>query len=269
MNNNTENKSAEQLASADTCTAPKNIETNGAASTAGAAARNASSARTQEATKREKNKKTVRFITGIGVFSALAYLTTCLCKLIPNVAGFLSIDAKDAVIAIASFIYGPVAAPIIALITSFIEFVSISETGIWGMVMNFVSSTAFSLTAALIYRFRKSFNTSVIGFGVATVVTTAVMVALNPIIVPLYSGASREMVVSMIPGILLPFNFAKTLMNSAIAILLYKPVINALRAAKLVKKSEHKTVFNKISVLTISIGLAALITALVILLIIW
>ena len=268
MNNNTENKSIAQTS--DICAELDNIET-GAAPSSSATGTNAgaSPTRTQEAIKREKSKKTVRFITGIGVFSALAYLTTCICKLIPNVAGFLSIDAKDAVIAIASFIYGPLAAPIIALITSFIEFVSISETGIWGMVMNFVSSTAFSLTAALIYRFRKSFNTSVIGFGVATVITTAVMVALNPIIVPLYSGASREMVVSMIPGILLPFNFAKTLMNSAIAILLYKPVINALRAAGLVKKSEHKTVFNKISVLTISIGLAALITALVILLIIW
>ena len=218
---------------------------------------------------REKKRRILRFITGVGVFSALAFLTTCICKLIPNVAGFLSIDAKDAVIAIASFVYGPLAAPVISLIVSFIEFISISETGIWGMIMNFASSTAFSLTASLIYKFRKSFNSSVIGFGVATAVTTLVMVGLNPLIVPLYSGAPREVVISMIPTVLLPFNFAKTLMNSAVAILLYKPVINALRAASLVPKSEHKTTFNRTSVLTIVIGAAALVTALVILIIIW
>ena len=126
-----------------------------------------------------------------------------------------------------------------------------------------------SLTASLIYKFRKSFNSSVIGFGVATAVTTLVMVGLNPLIVPLYSGAPREVVISMIPTVLLPFNFAKTLMNSAVAILLYKPVINALRAASLVPKSEHKTTFNRTSVLTIVIGAAALVTALVILIIIW
>ena len=72
----------------------------------------------------------------------------------------------------------------------------------------------------------------------------------------------------MIPGLLLPFNFAKTLMNSALAMLLYKPIINALRAAGLVKKNEHKTAFNKTSLMTLIIGGIALIAAVVILIII-
>ena len=85
-----------------------------------------------------KRSEIIKKICGIGVFAALAYITTFICKLIPNVAGFLSIDAKDAVIAIASFVYGPLAAPIIALIVAFVEFITISTTGIWGLVMNFV-----------------------------------------------------------------------------------------------------------------------------------
>ena len=211
----------------------------------------------------------IKKICGIGVFAALAYITTFICKLIPNVAGFLSIDAKDAVIAIASFIYGPVAGPIIALIVAFIEFITISTTGIWGLVMNFVSSATFSLVVSLIYKYRKTFNGAVIGFAVATVLTTAVMVALNPVIVPLYSGAPRQVVIDMIPGVLLPFNFAKTLMNSALAMLLYKPIINAMRSARLVNRSEHKTEFNKTSLATVIVGGVSLLLALVILIIIW
>ncbi len=216
-----------------------------------------------------KRSEIIKKICGIGVFAALAYITTFICKLIPNVAGFLSIDAKDAVIAIASFVYGPLAAPIIALIVAFVEFITISTTGIWGLVMNFVSSATFSLVVSLIYKYRKTFNGAIIGFAVTTVITTAVMVVLNPIIVPLYSGAPREVVVSMIPTILLPFNFAKTLMNSAIAMLLYKPIINAMRASRLVKRSEHKTEFNKSSILTLIVGGVSLLLAVVILLIIW
>ncbi len=220
-------------------------------------------------TMNEKRAYTVKQITGIGVFSALAFITTLICKLIPNVAGFLSIDAKDAIIAIASFVYGPIAAPIISLVVALIEFITISETGFWGLIMNFSSSAVFSLTASTIYRYRKTFNGAVLGFAVATVLTTAVMITLNPFIIPLYSGVSREVVVAMIPKLLLPFNFAKTLMNSAVSILLYKPIINAMRAAHLVKGSEHKTSFNKTSAITIAVGTGALIAAMVILAIIW
>jgi hypothetical protein len=95
------------------------------------------------------------------------------------------------------------------------------------------------------------------------------MVALNPVIVPLYSGAPRQVVIDMIPGVLLPFNFAKTLMNSALAMLLYKPIINAMRSARLVNRSEHKTEFNKTSLITVIVGGVSLLLALVILIIIW
>ena len=135
--------------------------------------------------------------------------------------------------------------------------------------MNFIGSSVFSLTASLIYKYRKSFNGALIGFSIAVVLTTAAMVALNPIIVPLYSGAPREVVISMIPGVLLPFNFAKTLMNSALAMLLYKPMINALRSAGMIQRAEHKTAFNKTSVMTLIIGGVTLALAFAVLIIIW
>ena len=219
--------------------------------------------------RRTRNAGGLRTVTGIGVFSALAFITTLICKLIPSVGGFLSLDAKDSVIAIASFIYGPVAAPIISVIVAFVEFVTISETGWYGLVMNIASSATFSLVASIIYKYRRSFNGAIIGFGAAVVATTSVMLLLNIFITPLYFGFPRSVVFDMLPTLILPFNFAKTLLNGAIALLLYKPIINALRAAGLVPKAKYKTTFNRSSALAIIIGGASLLVALIVLLIIW
>ena len=216
-----------------------------------------------------KNTSSLKKLTGIGVFSALAFITTFVCKLIPQVAGFLTLDAKDAVIAISSFIYGPVAAPVIAFIVAFIEFISISQTGPWGLLMNFISSTAFSLAASLIYKFVKSLNGAVIGLGVATIVTTVVMAFLNIFVTPVYLGVPVEAVIELLPGVLIPFNFAKTLLNAAIALVLYKPIISAMRSAHLVPRSEHKLTFNRATLITLIIGGVSLVLAIVILSIIW
>ena len=213
--------------------------------------------------------KAIHKITGVGIFSALAFVTTLVCKAIPSVGGFLSLDAKDAVIAIASFIYGPLVAPIISAIVALVEFITISDTGWYGLIMNFASSAVFSLTASLIYKFKKSFNGAAIGFGAAIVATTGIMLLLNIFITPLYFGMPTEVVIEMLPRLLLPFNFAKTLLNSAIALMLYKLLVGAMRAARLVPRSEHKTTFNKSSVLTLIVGGVSLLVALVILLIIW
>ena len=218
----------------------------------------------------EKVKISIKTITAVAAFSALAFITTLVCKLIPTISGFLTLDAKDAVIAIASFIYGPIVAPLISLIVAIIEAIYISETQFWGFVMNFTSSAVFSLTASLIYKYKKSFNGAIIGFSAAVVVTTAVMMLLNPLIIPLFTPAvTREIVIVMIPTLLLPFNFAKTLINSALAMLLYKPIVNAMRTAGFVKKAEHKTEFNKLSVLTLVCSGIAMAISVVILIIIW
>ncbi len=216
-----------------------------------------------------RTNSAIKQATGIGVFSALAFITTLICKLIPQVGGFLTLDAKDSVIAIASFIYGPVAAPAISFIVAFIEFITVSDTGPWGFLMNFLSSIIFSLSASLIYKIKKTLNGAVVGFGVATLLTTVAMALLNIFVTPLYLGVPTSAVIELLPGILIPFNFAKTLLNSSIALLLYKPIINAMRAAKLVPQSEHRASFNKTTVLTLIIGGVSLISAMVILIIIW
>ena len=204
-------------------------------------------------------------MTGAAVFSALALVVSFFFRL-PVL--FLTFDAKDAVITIASFIYGPVVAPIMSLVVALVEMVTYSETGMYGFIMNFASSTAFSLTAALIYKFKRTFAGSIIGLYSAILFTVSVMMLLNTFVTPYYMGVARSEVVAMLPTVLLPFNFAKALLNSAIVMLLYKPVIYSLRRAGLVKGKAKSNGINEnsaVAIITAMLSIAASVVIFIIL----
>ena len=208
----------------------------------------------------------IKKIVGIAMFAALAFVVSLVFRF-PVL--FLTFDAKDAIITLAGFIFGPLSALVTSLLAATIE-LSISDTGLYGFIMNFVSSTTFSVTASLIYKYKRTFFGSVIAFYSATAVLTAVMVCMNILVTPFYMGAPRAAVIEMIPTVLLPFNFAKALMNSAVAMLLYKPVITSLRRAGLIKiKTEslykkNDGFLNRFTLYTLSIGLITLAAAIVI-----
>lgn len=208
----------------------------------------------------------------MAVFSALAVVIALICQVIPPVAGFLSLDVKDAVIAMASFIYGPISAPIIALVAAFIEAVTFSTTGWYGFIMNFASSAVFSLTASLVYKKKRTLNGALFGFISAVILTTGVMLLLNTFVTPLYMEyigvpMTRADVIAMIPKILMPFNFSKALLNSAVAMLLYKPLSVAMsRIGFADKKMEFS--FNRNSVIILIFGSVALAVSVTILLLI-
>jgi riboflavin transporter FmnP len=95
--------------------------------------------------------------------------------------------------------------------------------------MDFVSTFSFTFTASLIYKYRRSLSGALISLGTASVLYVAVMMVANLLITPLYMGVSVDAVKALIPSMLLPFNIAKALMNSAIVMLIYKPVSKLVR----------------------------------------
>ena len=211
-----------------------------------------------------QNKKTdffnVKRLVGMATFAALAYAVTFVFR-IP--VQFLTFDAKDAVLTVAAFIYGPGAAIIMSFIPAFIEFISISATGFWGLLMNFASSACFSFTAAVIYKYRRSLNGAILGLYASVLVTTALMVVLNILVTPIYMKAPREVVLELLPTLLMPFNFAKALMNSAIVMIIYKPVSVAMKRAKLVSGTADIK-FTKKSAIMLAVGVLTLVAAVVI-----
>ena len=224
----------------------------------------------------QRRKSNIEKYVGIAVFSALAVAVAFVCNaVIPPVAGFLSLDMKDAIIAIASFIYGPISAVIISFIAALIEFVTFSTTAWYGFIMNFASSAVFSLTASLIYKKLRNINGALISFFAAIVATTGVMLLLNIFVTPLYlvafmgmpSEVASTTVMGMLAEVLLPFNFAKSLLNSAVAILIYKPIATAIRATRLASGGKASLRFNRNSVIILIVGGVA--TALSIGIIFW
>ena len=205
---------------------------------------------------KENNFFSTKRIVGMAMFSALAYGVTFVFR-IP--VQFLTFDAKDAVLTIAAFIYGPLSALIMSFIPAFIESVTISGTEFWGFLMNFASSACFSFTASVIYKYKRSFNGAIIGLYASVLTTTAVMIVLNIFITPIYMKVPTAVVIDFLPTLLLPFNFAKALMNAAIAMLIYKPVSIAMKRAKLISGSVDARFTKKslIMIITGAISLAA------------
>ncbi len=211
---------------------------------------------------------TTEKMVGIGIFSALAFVASLFVRFPVQ---FLTFDAKDAVITIAAFVYGPLSAAIISLIVAFIEMITVSTTMWYGFLMNFASSAIFSVTASLIYRKKRNLNGAIIALYSAIAATVSVMLLLNIFITPLYFGmpVADPYVMDMLPTLLLPFNFAKALMNSAIVMLIYKPVVTALKRLGLVKTQGGSSAmtFNRTTKIILALGAVGLILSIAIFLI--
>ena len=176
-------------------------------------------------------------IVSVGIFCAAAYIIS-FC--FPIKVQFLTFDAKDAVIAIGGMFFGPLAALAMSVIVPLLEFLSFSETGIYGLIMNFLSSAAFSVTAAAVYKYKRRIGGAVLGLVTAVLTMVAVMMVANLLITPFYASIPRDTVAKMIPTLLLPFNATKATLNAALVLLLYKPFTRALRAARLVPASSSE-----------------------------
>ena len=176
----------------------------------------------------------LRRLTILGMLVSLAYLSVFITRIpiVPG-AGFLTYEPKDALITIGAFLLDPLAGVVMTVAVAFLEFISFSDTGAIGLAMNIFSSCLFVCTASLIYRRKRTLPGAIVGLLCAVVLATAGMVLWNYLLTPLYMKVPRDLVVTMIPTIFLPFNLIKSALNATITMLLYKSVASALRSAKL------------------------------------
>ena len=164
------------------------------------------------------------------VFCALAFASMFVMRI--NVM-FLTFDAKDAVVTIAGLLLGPIYAFAISVAVPIIESISIGDTGIWGLLMDFLSTMIFACTCALIYKHKKNIKGAVVGLVSSVFAMAAFMILFNLFIVPLYTpGYTTAAVAKMVPTLFLPFNLTKALLNAALVLILYKPASTALKATK-------------------------------------
>lgn len=171
---------------------------------------------------------------------ALAYILMLISKMIPAVSGFLQYDLKDVAIVTGGFILGPIYALLITLLVTVIELLTVSDTGIIGLIMNFISTGAFCVTASFIYQKKKTMKGAFLGLFFGTILLTVLMALWNYYMIPKFtSGISREIVVDMLPTILIPFNLIKGFLNSGVTLLIYRPVTEGLKRAGLMERKEN------------------------------
>ncbi len=211
-----------------------------------------------------KKNVNIRKICVVGVLCAISYLCMFLLKF---KVGFLSFDLKDAFLCIISFLYGPIYGSISAFLVAFIEFISVSETGVYGFLMDAISGIAFAGTCGFIYKFKRTLNGAVVGLFTAVAFMTAVMLFFNLIITPKYMGVEVGKVASMIPTLFLPFNLIKGLVNMGLTLILYKPLILAFKKTGLIISHNTETDKRKFWYLTLFSAIIILISVIIILLV--
>lgn len=212
--------------------------------------------------KQTKTKK----LTMLAMLTALAFILTLLCRLsLFSAAPFLTYDPKDVIIVISGFLFGPLAALAVSVVASLLE-MTISQSGLIGMLMNVLATVGFACTASIIYKCKRTIGGAVLGLIVGCFAMTALMLLWNYLISPLYMGVSRDVVAQMLLPVFLPFNLIKAVINTALALLLYKPLVTALRKLRLVDTSPAGTTANVSTTVIVSVFAVMLLAAAVLVL---
>ena len=188
--------------------------------------------------KMQKNQRTKILVT-LSMLTAVAFIMGALIRvrgIMPG-AAFLTYDAKDVGILLGGFIFGPAAALLMSVVLALLEMVTISDSGPIGALMNMITSASFTCTAAFVYKKTRSLKGAVAGLALGTVAVTAVALMWNYVMIPIYQPwISRQMVANLILPALLPFNLIKSVLNAALAMMLYRHVRFALDKARLIPR---------------------------------
>ena len=191
-----------------------------------------------------KSSSRIKMISSLAMLTAIAVAADIFLRL-PNIGGFLTYEPKDVILTIGAFIFGPVAGLIMSLVVCTIEMVTISTTGVIGLLMNFLASGVFIGVASVIYYRKKTLSRAIIGLVAGSLSMIIIMLLWNYIMTPVFMGVPREAVLGMFLPLLIPFNDIKAGLNSALVLLLYKGVVTALRKSKLVPEREESDGTNR------------------------
>ena len=203
------------------------------------------------------NSQKIKKLTIIALFCAMSFIVSLV---FPIKVMFLTLDFKDTISTICGMFFGPISGLFCAIVVPFIEF-SYSDTGVYGLIMNLISSITFVGVSTLIYKYRKTLWGAVAGLATAACATVAVMLVANLFITPYYMGVTQDAVIDLIPKLIFPFNLTKAILNASITMLIYKPVSKILKrmvSSKSMESSSAANANNKTRSLAVAIASAVI-----------
>ena len=144
-------------------------------------------------------------------------------------AQFLEYDPADVPILIGTFAFGPAAGLLLTLVVSVVQGITVSAgSGPWGILMHFVATGSMAAVAGLVYKKHHSFKGAIAALGFGALTMTVVMVPLNLLITPIYTGASVQFVAGMLLPAIIPFNLIKSVVNCVVTFIVYKHIMRLI-----------------------------------------
>ncbi len=170
-------------------------------------------------------KHRTRKLTAMAIMIAISVVLVYFIHIpiFPQVA-FLEYDPADISILICGFAFGPVAGICVTIIASLIQGLTVSaHSGVYGILMHVIATSAFVLVSSIIYRRHKSKKAAAIALICGVAAMVIVMVPANLFITPYFMGVPRSLVVDLL-GFIVAFNAIKAGINGFLTFLLYKSV---------------------------------------------
>ena len=171
------------------------------------------------------NKNLKKLVT-MGVLTAISIILIMIIRfpLIPA-APFMEYEPSDIPIIMGGLIFGPVSGIVLAVVTAFVQFATVSSSsGLIGLLMHVIAAVVLVGVSASIYKIKKTTVGLIIGLVLGTIAMTAVMIPANLIFYPLFTGMSVSAVKELVVPVLLPFNLIKAGLNSIVTFLIFKAI---------------------------------------------
>ena len=184
-----------------------------------------------------------RKIVMIGMFGAISGILYCFDFALPIAPNFYKLDFAELPALIGGFAFGPVAGVLIEFVKMVVKLILKStSTAFVGDMANFLVGCMLVLPASVIYRFKKSRQTAVLGCIVGTLIMTVFGTFFNAVyLIPTYValfGMPLDVILGMGQAInsrvtdvwsfvilmVAPINLIKGTMISVLTMLVYKRV---------------------------------------------
>lgn len=186
-------------------------------------------------------QRKTRELVGVALLAAIGYLLMFLAFPIIPAFPFMKVDFSEITILVSTYLFGPLAGVMTALIRSVLHMITSGEpAAIIGDTASFIAALSFVLPIFYISKRKQRVKSLILGFGVGTLLMTAVMSVLNLIaIIPLYTkmvgfdiGMSYSQYV--IFGVI-PFNILKGIIVSLVFMLIHEKLFPQISRLKNVK----------------------------------
>ena len=177
-----------------------------------------------------KNSYNLRKCVLAGLLTAIAVILISFIRIpIFPWASFLILDGGDIPLLLCGFLLGPVWGFIAVVVSAVLQTLLYSQDGVIGMFMHIVSSGAFVVVSALIYKKVHTYKGAWLSLGLGTLALILVMIPFNLFVTSAYYNMPVSAVAAMLPTAILPFNLIKGAANSIVLILIYKPISKSLK----------------------------------------